>query len=264
MSFNQVIISTNEDPLYFDFWPVVAKAYKTMFPDVTVHLAFLTWRANNDPVVESLREHGKVTVVKPVGHIAEFPQAKMARFFVAAQQGDDVCYIDDIDVIACHKGFVTDKTEARPKGHLLCVGGEVYNHIGSYPISQMTGEGWLWKTFINPEDKTFAQLMAEWSGPIIFDRREQVTIPLDYSRDDYFSDERLLRKIIHLNPVPKFELPRGYTDFMESTLDRHDWKIDMDKLYAGGYLNAHCLRPYSAYKAEIQPVLDYIQFKYGN
>jgi len=265
MSFRQIVVSSNCDPTYLEFWEPVAWSYKRMFPDVTVHLALLADLGEDDPVVVEARRHGKVTVVRPNPRHQEFGAAKMLRYYVASlQPPDEVIYIEDIDVIACHKGFITDKTEARPKGHLLCVGSEVYQHGGTYPASQHTAEASVFKTFINPHNKSFDELMDEWSSEdVMFDRRENMGITIDWAADSYPSCERLLRRLIFLNPVPKFEMERGYTDFMESTVDRADWKIDMDKLYRGEYLSTHCLRPYSAYKAEIQPVLDYIERRYA-
>jgi hypothetical protein len=151
--FNQVILSSNEDETYLSFWKPVSWAYKMMYPDVTVHLAFLTHRSEDDPFVEDLRMYGKVTLFKPVNDVQEFAQAKMIRFILASEQGDDVCYIDDIDLFPLTKPFIDDKLKQRLRGEILCVGGEVYDNNGCYPISQMTAEGWVWKSFINPYDR---------------------------------------------------------------------------------------------------------------
>ena len=218
---NQIILSCNEDPTYKDFWGMVATAYKKMFPDVRVHLAFLTWRDETDPMVEYMRTFGDVTLFQPVTDVPEFSQAKMIRFILASQQGEDVCYIDDIDLFPLRRDFITNKTSKRTKDHLLCVGGEVYNHGGCYPASQMTAEGYTWKRFINPTVKTYRGLRDEWKGNTRLDKRENVCIKLDWAADDYFSDERLLRRLLKLNPTPKQEMERGYNDYLEATIDRH-------------------------------------------
>lgn len=260
---NQIILSTNEDPKYMEFWKPVSWAYKKMFPDVTVHLAFLTNRDENDPLVKEFREYGKVTLFKPLPYIQEFSQAKMIRFILASQQGKDVCYIDDIDLFPLVKSFITLKTDARPKNNLLCVGGEVYNHNGCYPVSQMTAEGKTWKKFINPNDLSYEALFNEWANtPVMFDRREDVNIPLDWDKDSYFSDERLLRRLLHHSDINIYKLERGYANFLKSTVDRYDWNIVRDNLFAHRYFNAHCLRPYSQYLEEHKPLLEYIEKNY--
>lgn len=267
---NQIILSANEDPLYIDFWRPVAWAYKKMFPDVTVHLAFLTNRDENDEYVTELRTHGKVTLIRPVDFVPEFTQAKMARFILAAQQGNDVCYIDDIDLLPLRKDFITNKTDKRPDGYLLCVGGEVYHNNGCYPVSQMTAEGNVWKRFINPFNKTLDELYREWCDtPFMFDRRENPLIPLDFSQDSYFSDERLLRRLTTLFQVPKYEMERGYNDFLSATIDRHTWvgnrecwEYDSGKLEEGGFVNAHCIRPFKKYEGHFGPLFNYINKNY--
>lgn len=260
---NQIILSTNEDPLYMNFWKPVSWAYSKMFPECTVHLAFLTNREENDPLVKDFKQYGRVTLFKPLEYVPEFAQAKMIRFILASQQNKQVCYIDDIDLFPLVKSFITDKTNQRPKNHLLCVGGEVYGNNGCYPVSQMTAEGKVWKQFVNPNDLSYEALFNEWINTTwMFDKRENPMIPLDWDRDQYFSDERLLRRLLFTYEVPKFEIERGYTHFLASTIDRYKWVIEKDKLNNHEYFNAHGLRPYKDYEKEYEPLFEYIKKNY--
>ena len=267
MGFHQVILSCNEDPVYMEFWPLVSWAYKKIFPEATVHLAYLTLQNTDNGYAD---EHGKITSFNPLPGIPEFAQAKMIRYILASQQGDDVCYIDDIDLFPLSRPFILSKTNNRKKGHLLCVGGEVYDNIGSYPASQMTAEGNVWKQLINPHNKTYSELWDEWKNtPTMFDRRENPCIVTNWDKDDYFSDERLIRRLLHLNPVPKQEMERGYTNYLDATIDRHTfksnenfWEYDREKLKNHGYVNAHGIRPYSKYQKHYQLLIQYINDNY--
>lgn len=259
---NQIILSTNEDPTYMEFWKPVAWAYKKMFPECTVHLAFLTDRSEDDELVKEFREYGKVTLFKPVDDVQQFAQAKMIRFILAAMQGDDVCYIDDIDLFPLRKDFITNKTDKRPAGHLLCVGGEVYNNNGCYPVSQMTAEGHVWRKFINPNGLSYSELIHSYRGPVKFDKRENIDIELDFSKDNYFSDERLIRRLRTINPILIFEQERGYRNFLDATIDRYQWVIDLEKLNTHGYQNAHGIRPYEFHKEKYLPLINYINNNY--
>lgn len=258
----QIIMSCNEDETYSSFWQPVAWAYKRMFPDVKIHLAFLTNRDENDPLVLEFRRWGTVTLFKPVPDVQEFAQAKMIRFILASMQGNDVCYIDDIDLFPLDAKFITDKVNARPTGKLLCVGGEVYNNNGCYPVSQMTAEGHVWKKFINPQNLDYPELIRSYRGKPMFDKREDIDCELDFSKDSYFSDERLIRRLRTNNPVPVFEMKRGYRDYLEVTLDRAAWSVNEAKLMSGGYLNAHGIRPYSKHIEEYKPLIRYIANKF--
>jgi hypothetical protein len=260
---DQVILSTNEDRTYMEFWEPVSKVYSKMLPGVKIHLAFLTDRSEDDELVKRFRTFGTVTLFKPVPDVPEFTQAKLIRFILASQQGSDVCYIDDIDLFPLRKEFITDKISKRPKDHLLCVGGEVYQNNGCYPVSQMTAEGYVWERFINPFRLPYPELIERYlEMEIMFDKRENLKISLDLLQDSYFSDERFLRKLMTYSPVDKFELERGYNDFMTATLDRYQWKLDQYKLNAHGYENAHGRRPYSIFKEDYDPLMDYIERNY--
>jgi hypothetical protein len=261
---NQIILSTNEDPNYMDFWKPVSWAYKKIFPDVTIHLAFLTDRSEDDELVKEFREYGKVTLFKPVPDIKQFAQAKMIRFILASMQGNNVCYIDDVDLFPLKKSFITDKTDKRPQGQLLCVGGEVYHNNGCFPVSQMTAEGYLWKRFINPNDLEYSDLIRSYRGKVMFDNRENIDIDLNFDADLYFSDERLIRRLRTVNPVPIFKQERGYTNFLEATIDRYDWKINQEKLDNHGYENAHGIRPYKTHEEKYLPLIDYINKNYAS
>jgi|SRR5688572_2309530 len=274
---DKIILSSNEDPTYFEFWPIVSWAYKKMFPTVEVCLAFVTKRGETDSVVIEARKHGTVVLFRPIDDVPEGHQAKVARFILASQHdGDDVCYIDDIDLFPLRADFITNKLDYWNdfEYSLLCVGGEVYGFTGTYPISQMTADGWTWKQFINPNDLPYDQLIRSWKDKAQFDDRENINIWPDMVGDRvdyYFSDERLLKRLLFENPVPKLELQRGYEKYLESTLDRHTvnketgiWEFSKQKLKNGEYVNAHCPRPYSKYKDQFQPLIDYINENYGH
>lgn len=277
---DKIILSSNEDPTYFEFWPIVSGAYKKMFPEAEVCLAFVTKRTENDPVVIEARKHGTVVLFKPIDDVPEGHQAKVARFILASQYEDRLCYIDDIDLFPLKSEFITDKIDLWDSfthddscnNILMCVGAEVYGFTGTYPISQMTAVGYTFKCFINPKKLPYDQLIRSWKDKAEFDDRENINIWPDMVGDRvdyYFSDERLLRRLLFHNPVPKLELPRGYTDYLEATIDRHtlnketgEWVYDREKLKSGGYVNAHCARPYSKYKEQFRPLIDYINQNY--
>jgi hypothetical protein len=254
-----IILSCSDDDIYRDFWPVVSWAYKKIIPDCTVHLAFLTYRDPDDELLARFRSTGHVFTFTPVVGIPHFSQAKMIRFILASKL-EGVNYIDDIDLLPMNKDFITYKTDNRKEGHLLCVGGEVYGYNGCYPVSQMTAERSVWKELINPDEKTIEELWHDWSGPVMFDRRENPLIDLDWDKDSYFSDERLIRRLRHGKDIPIHEMERGYKNFMEATMDRYQWVLDPQKLNDNVYVNAHCTRPYNP--IQLAPLVQYIEQRY--
>ncbi len=268
---DQIILSCNEDPIYSEFWPVVARAYTLM--GFKPHLAFLTNREENDPVVIEMRQHGEVTLFPILPDIPQFGQAKMIRFILASGQIAQVCYIDDIDLIPLSASFIYDKVAQRPDTVLLCVGAEVYGWNGCCPVSQMTSEGWLWQQFINPKSLSYSDLMHSWTT-YFFDIREKINIEQTaieggFKDDIYFSDERLIRRLLRENPVPVLNIKRGYDNYLDATIDRAtvnsntgEWIWDKEKLARGEYVNVHGARPYSKYKKDYDLIMEYLEGKY--
>lgn len=272
---NQIVLSCNEDPTYREFWPLTARAYKLLFPDIRVHLAFLTNRTDNDEMVREMRQHGDVTLFPILSDIPEFGQAKMIRFILAAEQGTDVCYIDDIDLIPLQREFITNAVIQRPENVLLCVGAEVYGWQGTCPVSQMTAEGHVWKRLINPKNLNYSDLIHSWTG-YFYDVREKInveqTLTAEGFKDDiYFSDERLIRRLLRETPVPIINVPRGYADYLDATIDRATvdsktgiWRgwTERESL-AGKYVNVHGARPVSKYEKEYGIIMGYLEEKHG-
>lgn len=267
---DQIILSCNEDPIYREFWPLTARAYKKLLPDVNVHLAFLTNRTEDDPMVQEMRKYGNVTLFRPVADIPEFGQAKMIRFILASEQGCDTCYVDDIDLIPLSKDFINDPVYRRPPNTLLCVGAEVYGWEGCCPVSQMTAEGHVWRQLINKNNLSYHDLIHSWTG-YFYDIREKINIDQvqtkDGFKDDrYFSDERLIRRLLRENPVPIINIKRGYDNFLDATIDRatvnsktNKWDWNRQKLFGGGYVNVHGARPVSAFKMDYKLIMEYIE-----
>lgn len=268
----KVILSCDENPIYSQFWEPVSWAYKKM--GFECHLAFVTKRKEDDAIVQRMREFGKVTLFRPIDDVPAGNQAKMARFILASTMENEICYMDDIDLFPLRKDFITDKLERfyHYDDILLCVGGEVYHYNGCYPVSQMTAKGYLWAQFINPKNLSYDQLIRSWKDKAQFDDRENINIWPEHSarrEDYYFSDERLLKRLIHEHPVPKLEIQRGYDDYLEATIDRatfnkdkNEWVYDREKLKRGGYVNAHCIRPFEANREHFKPLFDYINENY--
>ena len=271
---DKIILSCNDDPTYREFWEPVSWAYKKMFPTVHICLAYLTNKDPESPEIKAMQKYGTVWCFKPLHDIPEPGQAKMLRFILASEMASEVCYIDDIDLFPLRADFITSKVMKRPEGVLLCVGAEVYGYDGTYPISQMTAEGHVWRQFINPKNLHYSQLLRSWKDTAMFHDNENINIWPDMVGDRkeyYFSDEKLMKRLIYENPVPKLEIQRGYKDYLEATIDRHTynketdkWDFDTAKLLDGGYANCHAVRPFKKHEEKFIPMFEFINRNYPN
>lgn len=259
---NKIILSCNDDPMFFEFFPIVATAYKKI-TNLPVLLAFVTNRNENDELVQEFRKYGEVFLYKPVDGIPTSNQGKMARHYLASKQGEDICYIDDIDLIPLNKEFIAKKVAGRPKWHLLCVGAEfwAYGNNGCFSISQMTSEGLIFKDLFNPHNYDWEGFLRQFVGfAKMHPSREDISNSLPMEEGNGFSDEYLIRALRSINTVKEIHKPRDY-NWETQTIDRAFWdRIDLQKLYNHEYIFAHCVRPISdpIHKKRIQVIIDYL------
>jgi len=66
MNFNRIVLSTDENPLYYQFWNIVADSWKKFFPDATISLAFITDKEKDDSVVKRMEEKADVCIFHPI------------------------------------------------------------------------------------------------------------------------------------------------------------------------------------------------------
>ena len=170
---DRIILSTDDNETYLNFWPIVAKAWKKLF-DVEVSLAYVT-SSPDEARLKKMREYGEVFVYTPVEGIPIGNQAKMARFFLAGDEfSDKVCMVNDIDTAPLSPEYFIRVLEDRKKDQLLAVGAELYVGTpdeGKFPIGEITAEGRVFKSIVNPLGLSFDNLIIRkiyLSPPLFF------------------------------------------------------------------------------------------------
>jgi len=251
---NRIILSTDDNDMYRSFWPIVAKAWKKLF-DVKVSLAYVT-NSPKPELLKKMREYGDVFVYTPVKDVPVGNQAKMARFFLAAEEyPDEVCMVNDIDTAPLNRDYFIRVLEDRRADHLLAVGAELYvgtPHEGKFPIGEITAEGDVFKRIVNPKGLDFDKYINSFKKISEYDHKEDISVP-----SSVFSDESLLRVLISRSNVPVIHTPRN-VNIAEDWIDRSWWRVDEVKLQSGGYVLVNFLRPLKNYFNEIYPVISYI------
>jgi len=265
---DNVVMSSNEDPLYIDFWPIAAWANRVVL-GVEPHLAFLTNRDEADPYVAELRRHGAVTLYGTHEGVPDCNLVKMVRSIHCSKMGSKVGYIQDIDLIPLQPEWPGSKVQQRSAGTLLLCGAEVYNahtpeqkHLSSAPASMMTAEGDVWKKLLNPNDLSYHDLVESWANRSNHKPNEDIRTRVYHELESCFSDERFMRTLRLENQIPATQVERGY-NIERDTLDRSCWNLNMEKLNAGGYLESHAPRPLYNHLSKIEPMVEFISKKYG-
>jgi hypothetical protein len=251
MLFDKVILSTNDNPKYYQWWPIVAHAWKRLYPDVEVILAYVS-SYNHQFREKQFRKHGKVIRWELKNDQIDPNWAQIARYLVAAECGDSVCMINDVDFLPLNKEYFNEIiSQYRVEDGFLGVGWEEYQQRPLVPTKWaaglMTGTGNQFRELYSTDEIDINSLR-------LFDDKESVANP-----PNQFCDESLNRALLHLSGQ-RIKLITNGLDKRTQTLDRSWWNLDEDKLKAGGYAYAHLPRPYEKYQEQVKPILDYIGY----
>lgn len=254
--FDRIVTSTDENPLYLDFWKIQILAHKKFFPEKKLTIAFLTNRTQEDELVQEMINSGiDVQLYKPIDGLPQGNHAKVLRYICASQYENEVCCITDIDTIPLQNEYLTRQTNLREPNKLLCIGAEVYKntpHYGKFPAHHMTAEGKLFKQLFNPNNLNYEESLKSISDFKKYDFKESIV----NSRHG-FSDESLIRVLIEINNVPVHHVSRNI-DIYNDWIDRSWWKIDDEKLNSGDYIESNLLRPYGQHILQIKPIVDFL------
>lgn len=202
MHISKIILSSDENELYLQFWPIACAMWTRAFRIQPV-LAFLTDRQDDDPLLNELRQHGVVIPIRPLDfHDSGIPvsiQAKVIRMFMATQFVEDTVLLGDIDILPINVFPFLQNLSKLPDNHIVTFGANAYESTadhGKFPMNYLVAHGSVFRQVVNPQGLSFHELLKTWrdiKDPI--DNKESVNQP--FLR---FSDESLLRCLLHRNP----------------------------------------------------------------
>jgi hypothetical protein len=211
-----------------------------------------------------MRKYGDVHLFPVVEGIPTANLSKMARHILAGNFGEEICMLEDIDTIPLQTNFVIDRLSQREKGKILFIGKEVYNGQGTdegkFPISNITGESFLFKKIVNPDNLTHVDLFKSWCNIRVFDHKESINNTPDLSGLNGFSDESLWRVLLNRYKISENDfcfINRG-VDIQKYWIDRSWWRIDHNMLKNDEYVICNFLRPFSQHYHLIEPIAKYI------
>ncbi len=260
-----IILSSNYNPNYIEFLPLVATAWKKF--GYNVILALVTDKDESE--WEWMKDYAEIHRFNIRDDIDEGILTKIARMLVLFRLPSDQKYMtSDIDMLPLQQKYFDKLFEINapfvvdndPLSHPKYANKIRPTHP-TFPICYQIAAGTDWREIINPEDLDIDELIESWKGVGEYDEFEDIN-------NDYndFSDESLMRRLIYKWSPDKSKirfLQRGYEIFTNAytlhRLDRGDWYIYEDKLLRNEYIDSHLIRPLNDYKREIKPLVDYLK-----
>ena len=252
MKINKAIVSSNNNPLYLDFWPIVRNAWLRL--DIT-------------PVLVLIGEHNGITNdnggiihrIKEVPNVDSGFQAQISRMYVPKLYANDVCITSDIDMLPINYKYFHN-FEQYNEDQILILSADATDFSGRYPMCYNVAKGEMYNKILDLEC-TFTEfthrLLALDHG---WDTDElYFTSKVGRTPDTNHFDSKVSDGWIAQHPNQVVKLNRGWdkkTYYATRRIDRVAWKYDKSKVH--DYIDCHMLRPFADNRTDLIELLGLI------
>lgn len=238
----RAILSSDNNPNYKQFWPIVAKVWKLMGLRPTLILISET----DEGIDASL---GDVIRFSPVADLPTSYQAQVLRLFVPILFPEDGCIISDIDMIPISRSYFIDGANSCSDDNFLVYRDKVYMGEERYPMCYVAAKGSVFGSVfgIKSSDDFIAKLYEWYSEGLGWDTDE-----IMMSRTLLGWERRGDGKICRLGHGMQVLFNR---------IDRSGWKENYHHFNIQNIIDCHCPRPYNQYKKTIDQIVYIIEEK---
>lgn len=233
MKIDYVVISSDENPLYKDFYPIVAKRW--------FDLGFKTYYINicDMDSIES-NEWGIVHKMKSLDFVPTGFQSQVVRLY-CSNFIDGVLLMSDIDMLPIKGDYFRDGASELTDDNIVIYSGQPYGNVPYYPMCYVASKSKNLREYLEFGGKSFSDYCFELSS-----KYGQA-----WNTDENFMYDKLQN---HLSKL----IIKNDRDFSRR-IDRGNWQYDVELLSAGYYIDSHLLRPYSMYKEHIDFLIQIIE-----
>lgn len=227
---DRVILATNENPEYLDFWPVAAKAWKE-FIGITPTLVVV---GNKDLKVNT--SLGDVIYFEPVEGLPTSFQAQIIRLLLPTLFPNDGCIISDIDQIPLSKKYFINSI-ANVDEDCFVVYRELFSRLAEneFPMCYVAAQGKIFREIFGVKN------MA--------DIREKITSwgQNEYKLYQWMTDQKVLYSAVtSWKSWPKKCIRLGH-DWIYRKLHDYQWPVKK-QLLKSYYADASLRKPLKKYR----------------
>lgn len=228
---DRVIVSSDDNPLYLPFWPLVAKTWKQL---VGITPTLLLVASADVPVDESL---GTVIRCEPIPGIPTAFHAQVVRLLAPAYFKDEVCLISDIDMIPLSKDYFLNSVEHIADNCFVTFkdGAFAGQEINEYPMCYNVARGSTFKEIFN--------IHAVSEIPAII--KQWYALGLGWT-----TDQQVLYHTLNAWDKKTNRLVKLGHD-VDRRVDRGWWGYNKDLIKKGYYIDCHMLRPYDQFEQQL-------------
>jgi len=231
MNIDYVVISSDDNPLYKDFYAIVAKQW--------YRLGFKTYYINITDTDEKIEnQFGIIHKIKALDFVSTGFQAQVVRPFCCKFiQGN--LLMSDIDMLPLQKEYFNKYAEELTEDNVIIYSGQPYTTISNYPMC-----------YILSNSKNFLKYLDIHN----IDFSDYCKMLINNYGEKWYTDESFMYHKLQLNKEKLVIKNRNSSD----RIDRANWNYNLNMLKSKFYIDSHLLRPYSQYKKEIDELINSI------
>lgn len=224
MKIDYVIISSDDNPMYKDFYPIVSRRWldlgiKTYYINIT----------DKDEIIEN--EFGIIHKIKSLDSFNTGFQSQVVRLYASNFINGNIM-MSDIDMLPINGDYFNKYVSELTDENVIIYSGQPYGNVPYYPMCYVLSHSSNFKKYLDI-DISFSEYCK-----MLIDKYGQA-----WNTDENFMYDKFQSNIDKL--VIKTD-----RDFSRR-VDRGNWNYDMNNLKKGYYIDSHMLRPYNIYRSQI-------------
>lgn len=240
MNLNYVLLGSDENSMYLDFWPIISKIWKKKFNVIPI-LGLIC--SDDSDLYEN--EFGFIKKFKKKDGVSTGFQSQIIRLYLSNFVNGN-CIISDIDMMPLSIKYFDETSSLITDNNLIILSSDNPECISDnmYPMCYVAGHS---NTF-----KKALDLQLSW---------DEFCTLLHNRNQSWFTDQKYLyEKVNQYHELNKncIFLKRGWSGFAEKRIDRGSWSFDHNLVKSDYYIDSHLLRPYNEHKIEIDKLVNLV------
>ena len=239
LKLDRVILSTDTNPLYYQFWPLAARLWRDIV-GIKPTLAVI----GNKTDLNIDEEIGEVLYFEPLPDVPTGLYAQCIRLLVPAYFENETCLVADIDMIPLQKDYFTSSIKSIPDDHFVVYRDDYHPpQYKLYPMCYVAGKGKLFKEIFGITSlEEIPRIITKWKNR-----------HLGLTTDELILYEKVNRWATETGHCTKL----GHS--VNRRIDRSNWDYNTIALQQLYYIDAHLPRPYNNYQKIIDQLASYTE-----
>lgn len=237
MKIDKVILASDSNNFYLDFWEPVSRLWKEKF-NIDPVLCFF-YKDYFEEQIEISEKYGKVLRIKSIPEIPIALQAQWSRYFFPSLEEQSTWLLSDIDMIPMSEFYFIDQLKKINEDDYVHLN-PCMNTYGRIPACYHVASGINYKKYLS--------LPNNWEKSLY----DVYKYSNDKKLNIWFADENYSTMQLKDKNINFIERDGGQNGHR---VDRDSWKYNEELIKKQFYYDCHSIRPYIKNKQEIDKLI---------